>query len=278
MIKTISTHLFLYNPLSRETIDIISRNNFQFLEIWAMKPHFEFDNRDYLKQIADIISSHGIKVISFHGPLYEDISDAMKGRWLSLASKDGSLRRRTLDLFKRVVDAMEFFNCNTIITHTGLSGDINEEEMENLFYSLQEILDHCNGMALNIALENGVSSSASISSILTFMEKYPSLKIGICLDTGHAHISGNFSQNLEAMVNYLMTIHIHDNKGFSDEHLLPFHGTIPWGEMLKILSRKGYRGPFVYELRDQGGSKNEMLLREINRIHEEFIRIINEYK
>lgn len=276
MIKAISTHLFLYKPLTGETIDLIKRYNFEFIEIWAMKPHFAFDNINYLKELADIISSYGIKVITFHGPLYEDVSDAMKGKWLSLASKDQQLRRKTTDLFKMVVDAMEFFDCRTIVTHTGLSGDIDGKEMENLYYSLQEIFELHSGRSINIALENGVSSSSSINSILAFIERYSPSRTGTCFDTGHAFITGNFSEDLEAISQHLMTMHIHDNRGISDEHLLPFYGNIPWERMMEILSKNGYNGPFVYELRHRGDGNEEFFLSEVNRIHSKLIRIMDE--
>ena len=48
------------------------------------------------------------------------------------------------------------------------------------------------------------------------------------MDVGHAHILGDTAEAIETTSEYLVTTHIHDNRGSSDDHLVPFQGSIDW--------------------------------------------------
>ena len=55
-----------------------------------------------------------------------------------------------------------------------------------------------------------------------------------------------------------MTTHVHDNRGRTDDHLVPFDGTIDWPAALMALSKVGYTGPLVFELPDHGDASRTM--------------------
>ena len=46
----------------------------------------------------------------------------------------------------------------------------------------------------------------------------------------------------------LWSLHVHDNHGEADEHLIPGLGTIQWPPVLKALERINYAGPFMMEI------------------------------
>ncbi|MBQ9098745.1 MAG: sugar phosphate isomerase/epimerase [Clostridia bacterium] len=78
--------------------------------------------------------------------------------------------------------------------------------------------------------------------------------VGLCLDTGHANISGmNVAAAIRAAGSRLVCTHINDNhaKLGQDEHLLPFFGDINWAEAMKALGEIGYSGHLTYELKPQ---------------------------
>ena len=45
-----------------------------------------------------------------------------------------------------------------------------------------------------------------------------------------------------------MTTHLHDNKGKTDDHLLPFQGAINWPSVLMAFRKVGYDGVWMFEL------------------------------
>ena len=59
--------------------------------------------------------------------------------------------------------------------------------------------------------------------------------VGICLDTGHAHIGGGVAAAIAELKPLIRTSHIHDNHGQRDEHLWPGDGSIAWKETMQEL-------------------------------------------
>jgi sugar phosphate isomerase/epimerase len=72
--------------------------------------------------------------------------------------------------------------------------------------------------------------------------------VGICLDTGHAFLMGDLVDAIEVVSGELMTTHVHDNRGKSDDHLVPFDGNIDWPAALMSMEKVGYEGLILFEL------------------------------
>lgn len=74
--------------------------------------------------------------------------------------------------------------------------------------------------------------------------------IGICWDVGHAH---RMYEDQTPAIMYLgkriKALHIDDNYGHQDLHMMPFLGSIPWEQVLEALKQIGYDGDFIYEIR-----------------------------
>ena len=78
--------------------------------------------------------------------------------------------------------------------------------------------------------------------------KWGQPNVGIVIDTGHRNLIGDVAMALRMVAEYLITLHIHDNSGASDEHLLPGRGTVAWSDVIKALRDVKYGGVFMYEL------------------------------
>lgn len=67
------------------------------------------------------------------------------------------------------------------------------------------------------------------------------LNTGICWDFGHAHLTGLCqSAELATVGDRLRMVHIHDNNGAVDRHLLPFDGTVDWDDAAEGLRAIGF--------------------------------------
>ena len=51
----------------------------------------------------------------------------------------------------------------------------------------------------------------------------------------------------QALGKELYALHIHDNRGMQDEHLIPYLGTINMDEVINALIEIGYEGYFTFE-------------------------------
>ena len=57
-----------------------------------------------------------------------------------------------------------------------------------------------------------------------------------CYDADNASIG-----NLRARKDRLIAIHMHDNDGSGDQHLLPFRGTVDWNLLTGIIAQSSYK-------------------------------------
>ncbi len=73
--------------------------------------------------------------------------------------------------------------------------------------------------------------------------------VKICLDVGHAHLMDEDISNTVAFYgSRLAALHIHDNEGTVDQHVMPFCGTIEWEQLMQALAENNYSGDFTYEI------------------------------
>ncbi len=81
------------------------------------------------------------------------------------------------------------------------------------------------------------------------VDVFQSQRVGVCWDTGHAHMQGlKQGKELHILGERLRMLHIQDNNGQADQHLLPFMGTIDWRDIMDALYDIHYAGDFTYEV------------------------------
>ncbi|UCH36566.1 MAG: sugar phosphate isomerase/epimerase, partial [Armatimonadota bacterium] len=66
-------------------------------------------------------------------------------------------------------------------------------------------------------------------------------------DTGHARLCPDGLEIAGCMAGRMITIHLQDNVGEGDAHLMPFDGTVDWNGVARMLDEAGYTGPYLYE-------------------------------
>ncbi len=72
--------------------------------------------------------------------------------------------------------------------------------------------------------------------------------VGTCLDTGHAQLAGEMGIVIQKLSGHLKMVHVNDNRGDRDAHLVPGDGNIDWPWVIGELRRNGFHGMLVLEL------------------------------
>jgi sugar phosphate isomerase/epimerase len=98
------------------------------------------------------------------------------------------------------------------------------------------------------------------------------LDVGLCLDFGHAHIDGEIVDAIETVSEHLITTHVHDNRGRTDEHLVPLDGTIDWPAALTAVQKIGYEGPLILEVGAHGSTRET--LQKAQRARQQMDRLL----
>lgn len=71
----------------------------------------------------------------------------------------------------------------------------------------------------------------------------------ICWDVGHANITfPDQTWAIGQLKGRIRAVHLHDNQGAQDDHLMPFLGTVRWEKVMPALREAGFDGDLVLEL------------------------------
>jgi len=103
------------------------------------------------------------------------------------------------------------------------------------------------------------------SDVLWIMGSIQDLNVGICLDTGHAHIAGDLYLAAHKLSGHLQLVHANDNDGTWDQHVPPGRGGIDWNRLVNRLADVSFQGGLILELSSSLGPTAQDLLREAQR-------------
>lgn len=72
--------------------------------------------------------------------------------------------------------------------------------------------------------------------------------IRMCLDTGHANMTGDVVATSRAALPAIKYWHVHDNDSKIDDHRMPGDGVIKWGDLAKVFAESGDGIPRMLEV------------------------------
>jgi sugar phosphate isomerase/epimerase len=263
----ISTHLFHGERLEREHIERIAAHGFDHVEIFATRTHVDYHDAKAIADLRGWMRAAGLTPWSMHAPICDGFRHGVWGRTYSNASPDAAVRAEAIAETTAAVAAARALGCSTIVLHLGIPRGqeipAGDNDMRALSRSLEPIARACTDAGVRLALEVIPNDLATPHALLDWLAS--DLDLGdaaVCLDVGHAHLVGGAPEAAEMLSGHVMTTHIHDNLGTTDDHLLPFDGTIDWTATLTALSKIGYGGPLMFEVPDHGDA-NRVLARAV---------------
>ncbi len=181
------------------------------------------------------------------------------------------LNRGTVESLKVWLDLFNAIGIKASVLHYGKGKDVNihpDKLLRARADSIGELTEHIKGTDMFICLENlSVKYDATCDNLLSIIEEVGSDRLGICLDTGHLNLAGgNPAQFVVQAGSLLKALHIADNEGTYDQHMMPYgKGIFPWDEFMKVLNRSGYNGLFNFEI--PGESRAPLEIRKAKLIY-----------
>ena len=107
----------------------------------------------------------------------------------------------------------------------------------------QKIVDYAEKLGIKVAFEN-----TKIFGYLEYvMDGIKNKNAGVCFDAGHCHCHFNDKFSWEKLKNRIFAVHLHENDGSGDQHLLPFDADVDWNSYLRGLNSANYIGPVTLE-------------------------------
>lgn len=217
---------------------------FDVIELGINFEYFGWHTPNGIDRLKRMLSDADLLVHSLHSPINE-----LLGRVWDLSAED-DLREMAIDMCKRGIDALNALGGGVLIVHPA-GVRIVETEQETRFHrvaeSLRNIMDYAVNEDVTVALENLFGTKTQL--FWRIFREMGDTTLRYCFDTGHALLEKTEGTPIEKFVRLrdkIVSLHLQDNHGETDEHLMPGEGIFPWADFLPLL-HPTYGGPLLLE-------------------------------
>jgi len=219
-------------------------------------------DEETIERAAQAFREAGIKIFSVHAPF---------GEQEDLSALDPSVRGNAINVHKRLLEKVALAGAKVMIVHPGrhASADDIPKMEEILPSSLEEVLEAAEQTGVKLALENMLPEHPGYSSetVRRIVEGINSPFLGVCFDTGHAHVNkeGEIAA-FDNLKDLIIAFHLQDNDSTHDMHLQPPYGTVNWDKLAPMIKELNFQDPMAVEAMPWGGVDFGMMLREIKAL------------
>jgi len=245
-----------------ESIEFLQNNDITIME--SGYPLFKDLDEESSTEVCKRFREHGIEIQTLHAPFGKDDN-------ISSLKKDE--RAQAVKNHKEALMKARAGKIKKLIIHPGVGG-VKEEEREEmasaLLMSLEELTAFAERMKVKLALENMLPQHLGDDpdELLYFVESLDSPWLGICFDTGHAHVAGDMREAFEKFKDLIITFHVQDNDGTRDLHLQPGYGTTNWQDFIEVFDTMNFTEPVVIEAQPWGGIEPSWMFNELYALFE----------
>jgi len=193
---------------------------------------------DWAKRLNEKAKEHGADFLYSHAPFNAEETDT-------------SLIERTF-VCSQILGIKYTVVHPTFRKRDGTYYETTEEFIEVNLKNSKRLAEIGEKYGVTVLSENLLwGASIRPQAISDLVKAVDSEYFGWCYDTGHANAFGINWSVLEDVEILPLSLHIQDNHGKGDEHLLPGDGNIDWEDFMRVLKRSGYKGEFVLEAHRQ---------------------------
>ena len=263
MQKVLSTYLFISRKLTAELIGQIRDGGFNALEVFCSRAHFDYATRQEVRAMAGLLEANHIRLDSLHAPTSKDSSSTREsGQPLSICEVEKVRRIEAMDEFKRAIDVSEDLPFSRMVLHMGGSRETADpRKRDAAFSTLEHLVLHAHHAGVTLAVENTTSEMGDPAYLRAFVDETRLTGLRFNFDVGHANLSDGpaeerIAKSFAPLKELVVSLHLHDNHGDKDEHLLPYEGSIDWGAAVPLLKSARSGGgalPVVLELKEKFG-------------------------
>jgi fructoselysine 3-epimerase len=226
---------------------------YQGIEIWGGRPHmYRHDLDEQMEEIVGLLKELNMTVCNFIPAQFRYPS--------YLCSLNEHVRKESVEYIKAAVDNTLKVGAPTVSLCPGmvLFDESVEKGWKQLVKSYKEIEEYVADKDIILLIEPAHRFESNliltVEDCLGMIDELKSDKFGILLDTGHANVnSEKFNEILPKCKGIPLHIHLDDNKGDFDSHMIPGKGNVDFHSLFRSLKDIDYKGFISVEL---GGGYN----------------------
>jgi sugar phosphate isomerase/epimerase len=240
---TLSTYAWVDLPVV-EPFEKLASLGINRLQLFWKDGHFSGTEVE-IATLEEECAKNRIKIESVHAPFWD----------FDLATEDEALARKSMETCESAIKLAGRLGARRVVVHPR-SELINAADEVHAIQRLSERMALLRRVArrnaVYICLENILGNDlGGLCDKLALLDHDC-----FCLDLGHAHFNDDMAGATAHFGDRLSMVHIHDNDGESDSHLMPGMGSIDWAAVEKNLLESGFDGEYCIEVsRDQGLDK-----------------------
>jgi len=225
-----------------EDLNFAAKNKFDYYEIQGLGEKFILEPKT-IGQVKAISKNNNIS-LNLH-----------MMQFLPISSLIPEVSKGAFEFAKKEIILAKKIGAKKITIHSGQRDRPSKETMvaknfEILTENLKKTIEFGSKYGIKIGLENSSRDHALCTELRDLLKVVNSVKgLGVVFDIGHANMTSlNPIDYFTKIKDYIISIHIHDNDGKSDQHALLGEGNINFKNFLKECKNSDYYGPFILEI------------------------------
>lgn len=255
MLRAMSSYIYIGKRLHPGLLDEMARGGAQAIEIFGARGHFDYTDKAHIRELGNWFKSGAVQFHSMHSPLYTS-NDFARNIEPPLNIVDPDKRRRieAMDEIKRALEAAEGAPFRFLVQHIGLGHEsYDPRKFEAALSSIEHLRAFARPLGVSLLLENIPNELSTPEKLMELIKTLHYEDLGICFDTGHAHIMSSVHQAFGVMEQRIRSTHVHDNHRDRDAHLWPGDGNIDWNQTIQSLRTAPHAPALLMEIEGQEG-------------------------
>lgn len=252
-----------FEPMCR----LIAEAGFRAITIGGDVAHSGYDTQEGRERIRRVVTEYGLNVDSVHAPFGKDCDISTPDERQETPAPESSpatsppaalapvriryrpspARLQAVSKLKTAIDAALALDSQIVVIHSAAEFPAVETRLhiQAARDSLAELIPYAAHRNVRLAVEN-LSSVLEMQVFEAVLDEFSEL--GVCYDSSHARLTGNSFGVLQRFRDRIITLHVSDNRGTSDDHILPFEGGLDWEEFACYAARLQYVKTFMLEV------------------------------
>lgn len=234
-----------YAVTTKDAIRLIGEAGFRYLDLGLGGRFFSEENwADIAKDFREYAESLGMKFVQAHSPNNTILPYEQR------YEKEFFRAKRSLEI-------CEILGIPNVVVHAGYQRGIGKKEWyETHKRFIGDLIPTMEKTGVCVLTENTTSANLPHDSfylytgqdMVEFIEYIDHPLFQAVWDTGHGTTEGSQYDNIVALGKHLRGLHVHDNNGKADEHIMPYVGVLNLDQVMNALLDIGYDGYFTFEV------------------------------
>jgi sugar phosphate isomerase/epimerase len=236
MLRAISSYIHIKKRLHPGLLDAFARGGAQAVEIFAARGHFNYHEKEHVKELGGWFKTEPVEFHSMHSPIYPSNDFRSGSPPLNIVDLNKPTRIEAMDEIKRAIEVAEYAPFRFLVQHIGRTDEADDErKFEAALSSIEHLRAFARPLGVTLLLENTPNDLATPERLKEILKALHYPDLGICFDTGHAHMMSSVHQAFGVLEDRIRSTHVHDNNRDHDSHLWPGDGSIDWNQTMQSL-------------------------------------------